>query len=80
MPRIGDFSLSFRSMYQVTACFSTVEPDKRILRFTKAVSTIALPNLILFEGKQNYQSWSDQMIMVFTAIGLYGVVIKGAKS
>ena len=67
-------------LYQVAASFSTVEPDERILRFTKAVSTTALPNLILLKGKQNYQSWSDQMILVFTAIGLYDVVIEGAKS
>src|SRR5258706_6943235 len=50
-----------------------------IPKFSKPVTTSTLSNLIILEGKENYQSWSDQMIMVFTATRLYDVVIEGAK-
>ena len=30
-------------------------------------------------GKENYQSWADQLTMIFKAVGLFKVVMNGAK-
>ncbi len=43
------------------------------------ISQLRMDNISVLTGKDNYQSWSDQMSMIFTAVGLYDVVVDGAK-
>ena len=47
-------------------------------RFIKPMPSPSLANLMMLDGKSNYQEWSDQITMVFKASGLYKVAIEGA--
>ena len=38
-----------------------------------------MDNILVLIGKDNYQSWSDQISMIFNAIGLHNVVVNSAK-
>ena len=46
---------------------------------TPRTSQLRMDNISVLTGKDNYQSWSDQMSMIFTTVGLYDVVVDGAK-
>src|SRR5258706_11546071 len=43
------------------------------------ISQLRMDNISVLIGKDNYQSWSDQMSMIFTAVGRYDVIVDGAK-
>ena len=42
-------------------------------------SQLRMDNISVLTGKDNYQSWSDQMSMIFNAVGLHNVVFNGTK-
>ena len=56
-----------------------VEVKTRELRFVKPIALPGVANLITLEGKQNYQAWSDQMAIVFKALGMYEVILEVAE-
>ena len=42
-------------------------------------SHLNIDKVTALTGKDNYQSWADQVTMIFKAVGLYDVVVNGAK-
>ena len=43
------------------------------------VSNLKIDKITTLTGKENYQSWADQLTMIFKAVGLFEVVMNGAK-
>ena len=44
------------------------------------VSNLKIDKITTLTGKENYQSWADQLTMNFIAVGLFEVVMNGAKA
>ena len=42
-------------------------------------SQLRMDKISILTGKDNYQSWSDQMSIIFNVLGLHDIVVNGAK-
>ena len=43
------------------------------------VSNLKINKITTLTGKENYQSWADKLTIIFKAVGLFEVVMTGAK-
>ena len=71
-----DINRSSHTFYSYKLRTTTAVGPSDITSLPKSSPSFARPVALTMES--NYQAWSDQMVFVFKAIGLYEVAIEGA--